>query len=74
MIPDYVVTTLERHRLEELRRTTERRRLHTQAVRDAPQLHDRVAAALVRAALRLSHRERHQRAPRSPHQRSQRAA
>jgi len=24
MIPDHVVTTLERHRLEELRRTTER--------------------------------------------------
>ena len=74
MIPDYVVTTLERHRLAQLRRTTERRRLHTQAVRDAPQRHDRVAAALVRAGLRLSHRERHQWAPRRPRQTSQRVA
>ncbi len=60
------MTTLDAHRHEELRRTTERRRRHTQAVRDAPQLHDRVAAALVRAGLRLSHRARHQWAPRSP--------
>ncbi len=30
MIHDCVATTLERHRLEDLRRTTERRCLHTQ--------------------------------------------
>ncbi len=52
LVHDHVVTTQERHRPE-------------QAVRDAPQLHDRVAAALVRAGLRLSHRERHQWAPAS---------
>ncbi len=45
--------------------TTQERHRHEQAVRDAPQLHDRVAAALVRAGLRLSHRERHQWAPAS---------
>jgi hypothetical protein len=31
MIHDCVATTLERHRLEDLRRTTERRFLHKQA-------------------------------------------
>ena len=33
LIHDHVVTALERHWHEELRRTTERRRRHTQAVR-----------------------------------------
>ncbi len=33
MIHDHVVITLDGHRHEELRRTTERRRRHTQAVR-----------------------------------------
>lgn len=54
----HAVLTLERQRLAELRRTTERRRVRAELVRSTPRAHDRLAATLVRAGLAVSRRER----------------
>lgn len=54
----HAVLTLERQRLAELRRTTEHRRVRAELVRSTPRVRDQVAAALVRAGLAPSPRER----------------
>lgn len=55
----HAVLTLEHHRLAELRRTTEQRRVRAEVVNTTPRVRDRIAAALVRTGLALSPRERH---------------